>query len=267
MYTAAAENIAYSQKTPEDVVDKWMNSAGHRANILSTELNQIGVGVYEYNGVMYWVQLFIYSTVLANSYTVTFNANGGDGIMDEQAVVYGRDAILSTNTFTRVGHDFVGWNTAADGSGSTYADNHAFTPWRRVYNLSLYAVWQADDDHCHNHTFEAVPTAACWIGGWDMGICSTCGEAEVNEAGKPVTYGWRGALGHDYKLIERTIANCWAGGGDFVECRRCGYENLINWHGALGHLFGAPEPTYKPLWNIVHCERDACGYSKYQQAR
>jgi len=57
-FTAAGENIAKGQRTPQEVMDDWMNSSGHRANILSTKYNQIGVGYY--NG--YWVQMFIYST-------------------------------------------------------------------------------------------------------------------------------------------------------------------------------------------------------------
>jgi uncharacterized protein YkwD len=48
------ENIARGQRTPEEVVDAWMNSSGHRANILSSRFEDIGVG-YEDN---YWVQSF-----------------------------------------------------------------------------------------------------------------------------------------------------------------------------------------------------------------
>lgn len=57
-YTTAGENIAYGQATPEDVVDGWMNSQGHRENILNGDFNKMGVGVYHYDGVIYWTQLF-----------------------------------------------------------------------------------------------------------------------------------------------------------------------------------------------------------------
>lgn len=57
-YTTAGENIAYGQTTPEDVVDGWMNSQGHRENILNGDFNKMGVGVYHYNGIIYWTQLF-----------------------------------------------------------------------------------------------------------------------------------------------------------------------------------------------------------------
>lgn len=55
-YQTAGENIAYGQRTPQEVVDTWMNSPGHRANILNAAYTQIGVG-YVANG-NYWTQLF-----------------------------------------------------------------------------------------------------------------------------------------------------------------------------------------------------------------
>lgn len=56
-YRAAGENIAYGQKTPQEVVNAWMNSSGHRANILNSSYTQIGVG-YVAKG-NYWTQMFI----------------------------------------------------------------------------------------------------------------------------------------------------------------------------------------------------------------
>ncbi len=60
-YTAAGENIAEGQQTPQDVVNAWMNSAGHRANILSAQYTTIGVG-YAKGGSYgaYWSQMFIH---------------------------------------------------------------------------------------------------------------------------------------------------------------------------------------------------------------
>ena len=59
-FSAAGENIAYGQRTPQDVMNDWMNSPGHRANILSPSYNQIGVGVAKKaNGTYYWTQMFI----------------------------------------------------------------------------------------------------------------------------------------------------------------------------------------------------------------
>lgn len=56
-YRAAGENIAQGQRTPEEVVQAWMNSEGHRANILNSSFTHIGIGYVE-NG-NYWTQQFI----------------------------------------------------------------------------------------------------------------------------------------------------------------------------------------------------------------
>lgn len=56
-YRSAGENIAYGQRTPAAVVDAWMNSSGHRANILNPAFTQIDVGYCA--GGNYWTQMFI----------------------------------------------------------------------------------------------------------------------------------------------------------------------------------------------------------------
>ena len=59
-YRAAGENIAYGQRSAEQVMEGWMNSSGHRANILNAQYTAIGVGVYRSaSGTLHWVQLFI----------------------------------------------------------------------------------------------------------------------------------------------------------------------------------------------------------------
>ncbi len=58
-YTAAGENIAYGQKTPAEVMNGWMNSSGHRANILNSNYTRIGVGIAKKsNGQLVWTQTF-----------------------------------------------------------------------------------------------------------------------------------------------------------------------------------------------------------------
>ncbi|MGI6730930.1 MAG: CAP domain-containing protein [Anaerovoracaceae bacterium] len=59
-YTTAGENIARGQKTPAAVMNGWMNSQGHKENILNSNFTEIGVGyVTDSNGTTYWVQMFI----------------------------------------------------------------------------------------------------------------------------------------------------------------------------------------------------------------
>lgn len=58
-FRSLGENIAWGQRSPEEVVKAWMNSEGHRANILNTNFTKIGVGYYQNGaGRNYWTQLF-----------------------------------------------------------------------------------------------------------------------------------------------------------------------------------------------------------------
>ncbi|MGB2738834.1 MAG: InlB B-repeat-containing protein, partial [Candidatus Nanopelagicales bacterium] len=75
-------------------------------------------------------------------YTVTFDNNGGSGSMANQ--VANVPTALDANTFTRAGYSFTGWNTADDGSGTSYADGATF-PF--TADQTLYAQWTAVLNH------------------------------------------------------------------------------------------------------------------------
>ena len=81
-----------------------------------------------------------YSATARVFYTITFNANGGEGSMEPQRFEVGVDTALNTNAFTRENYKFIGWNTAADGSGATYADEGAIL--ELTGDMTLYAQWQ-----------------------------------------------------------------------------------------------------------------------------
>ena len=81
-----------------------------------------------------------YSATARVFYTITFNANGGEGSMEPQRFEVGVDTALNTNAFTRENYKFIGWNTAADGSGATYADEGAIL--ELAGDMTLYAQWQ-----------------------------------------------------------------------------------------------------------------------------
>ena len=81
-----------------------------------------------------------YSATARVFYTITFNANGGEGSMEPQRFEVGVDTALNTNAFTRESYNFIGWNTEADGSGATYADEGAIL--ELTGDMTLYAQWQ-----------------------------------------------------------------------------------------------------------------------------
>lgn len=81
-----------------------------------------------------------FTATLLVKHTVTFDANGGEGSMEPQVFIQGRDTKLTANTFTRENYKFTGWNTAEDGSGAYYADEGAIL--ELTGDMTLYAQWQ-----------------------------------------------------------------------------------------------------------------------------
>jgi uncharacterized repeat protein (TIGR02543 family) len=81
----------------------------------------------------------------ACTYSVKYNANGGSGTMSNSSHTYDTAKALTANTFTRTGYTFAGWNTAADGSGTNYADKAEVTNLTSTCGgtVNLYAKWTA----------------------------------------------------------------------------------------------------------------------------
>ena len=86
------------------------------------------------------------------SYTIHFDANGGTGMMIDQEVMVGKNATLNANQFTHANASFGGWNTAADGTGTSYPNNYAITS--DLGNdgdvITLYAQW-IPEEHYYVH--------------------------------------------------------------------------------------------------------------------
>lgn len=127
----AAKNIAISSSdTSIFTVDSYANIKGVKAG--SAFLN---IKSY-YDG--YSAKIPV--SVLGNStLTITFDANGGSGKMNNLIVNENISSILASNSYTRAGYTFKNWNTKADGTGTSYADGASVNTNK---NLTLYAQWQ-----------------------------------------------------------------------------------------------------------------------------
>ena len=73
---------------------------------------------------------------------IKYESNSGSGNMSDQVIEYGVTGKLTKNSFTRVGYEFTGWNTKADGSGTSYADQASITA--KGQSITLYAQWKAN---------------------------------------------------------------------------------------------------------------------------
>ena len=92
----------------------------------------------------YTSDITLYAKWTPNTYTVQFDANSGTGTMSNQPFTYDVSQDLSENTYTRTGYNFTGWNTAANGSGTAYADKAEVKNLTAELNgvVTLYAQWE-----------------------------------------------------------------------------------------------------------------------------
>jgi len=97
-----------------------------------------GSGTAYANGASYpfAADVTLFAQWTSNSKTVTFDANGGSGSMSTQSA--SSATAITANAFTRSGFTFSGWNTAANGSGSAFADLASFN---FATDLTLFAQW------------------------------------------------------------------------------------------------------------------------------
>ena len=98
---------------------------------------------YTYKYDISYADKTVYARFKANSYTITFNANGGSETMSNQSHTYGVSKALTANAFTRTGYTFEGWNTKADGTGTSYTDKQSVSNLSSTNDatVTLYAQW------------------------------------------------------------------------------------------------------------------------------
>ena len=78
------------------------------------------------------------------TYTVSFDANGGESKMDNQIFTKNEEQALTPNAFTKANCVFSGWNTKADGTGNAYTDKQKI---KVTADMTLYAQWKEDKNH------------------------------------------------------------------------------------------------------------------------
>ncbi|MBP3544478.1 MAG: InlB B-repeat-containing protein [Lachnospiraceae bacterium] len=93
-----------------------------------------------YHGLTEYLSAFGITAQRVDSYSIIYDANGGNGDMEAVSAKGGESYTLSTNTFTKTGHTFKGWATSSSGAVE-YANGATLTP---TADITLYAVWEAD---------------------------------------------------------------------------------------------------------------------------
>lgn len=93
--------------------------------------------------------IVLYAKFIPNEYTIKYEKNQPFiasnqvlGDMNESTHTYGVDSVLNVNKYTLKGWTFIGWNTEADGSGASYADNATVTAFAESGTKKIYAQWE-----------------------------------------------------------------------------------------------------------------------------
>lgn len=125
------ENIAAGQADPDEVITGWMNSTGHRKNILEANYTGVGVGCFNYKGINFWVQCFSDITADGSVRTGTASATAAVSASTDYINMSGR---LAENTFSSAGetttftvsNNNVGWTyitATVDSSSFNYSSS------------------------------------------------------------------------------------------------------------------------------------------------
>ena len=125
------ENIAAGQADPDEVITGWMNSTGHRENILKANYTGVGVGCFNYKGINFWVQCFSDITADGAVRTGTASATAAVSASTDYINMSGR---LAENTFSSAGetttftisNNNVGWTyitATVDSSSFNYSSS------------------------------------------------------------------------------------------------------------------------------------------------
>ena len=178
---------------------------------------------------------------VANRYQVHFDANGGSGTMEPQDMVYSEPQSLFASAFAREGYSFAGWNTAADGTGESYADG------AEVLNLAsedgatvtLYAQWEPN---AYSVRFDAnAPSGA------STQVAGSMGNQEL-------LYGQAAALtGCGYSLPGYAFAgwNAAADGSGTAYADGAQVASLTSEAGAIVTLYAQWKPlTYQVILHV-----------------
>ena len=149
----------------------------------------------------------LYAQWTANSYTVQYNANGGEGTIDDGSFTYGTAAALSDGSgLSRSGYTFRGWATSASGD-VVYSKNQKVSTLTTENNgtITLYAVWTEDTYEVSGTVMEELDgtTDKSIVAGVDVKIVRGNVEFATTTTGADGTYKFTGVPAGTYNIIAK----------------------------------------------------------------
>lgn len=127
------QNLTLSSTTPTRTGYTFL---GWSTSSTATSATYSAGGTYTANA-----SATLYAVWKINTYTISYNANGGSGAPSSQTKYYNQTLTLSTTKPTRSGYTFLGWSTSSTATSATYSSGGSYTS---NSNATLYAVWSAN---------------------------------------------------------------------------------------------------------------------------
>ena len=280
---AYGENIAVYQTDAANVMNAWMNSPGHKANILDTRYREIGVGSFYHNGHYHWVQLFSGGMHTANTRTgqapvtasvevlpsllnLGMTASADSAMMEKEQVQYNvtntnaewgyARAILRPESFIWTSSNpaaaQVNGNGCVTAAGVGSAQITAAIGGKTA-SVSVTVSHKPGD-------WVTTKAATCGAAGSRSQVCTQCGVVLATEA-IPAT-----GL-HDYETKTDKAATCTAEGQSHQECSVCGYKTGYKTIPALGHRYGSFKVKKEASISRTGMKTRACRRCDYTQDR
>lgn len=169
-----------------------------------------------------------------NTYTVSYNANGGSGAPSSQTKIQDVALTLSSSKPTRSGYTFLGWATSSSATSAKYSAGGSYTSNAGV---TLYAVWKSNA--CtHSYSSTATKAATCSTAGTRTYTCTKCGNSyteSIAATGNHVYGSWS----------TTKAATCTATGTQQRKCNTC-TKTESKTLSATGH-------NYRRLISIATC--------------
>jgi uncharacterized repeat protein (TIGR02543 family) len=148
--TGTTANVSIKYDETKSLTTNGFTRAGYTFSGWNTEANGSGTSYTNGQSVTNLTStagttITLYAQWTGIQYTVRFNSNGGTGSMADQTMTYGTPSNLTSNAFTKAGYSFVNWNTAANGSGTSYANGAAVSTLTTTAGgvVTLYAQWSS----------------------------------------------------------------------------------------------------------------------------
>jgi len=211
---SAGENIAIGHESAQQVMEAWMNSSGHRANILSDSFSSAGIGVFAHNGVCSWVQLFSSNTASGTKKPADAERTFSVEALEENIQPNASTAQmkLSPNTTRKISVSltnagFPYHSVFPDGTSLSFRSDNpnvakvnaqgvvtAVAPGKATITAAVsgtdkrVTVSVEVGEHNYTETVEKWPT--CAEPGIGLYVCEDCGDTKTEEIPKLTQHTW-----------------------------------------------------------------------------